>query len=385
MHRCTGRRLLVWPRPGTDLSVDRRRASRPPVKQDLIIDDLRGRILDHSYPPGSRLPRRADLQLSFQVSSVTIQRALDRLIEDGFVEARGRQGTFVSAHPPHRCNYGLLFPGTPEGAPWVRFWTALANEAQALACGRDVTISRYYGIDGHQEHEDYQRLVRDIHGRRLAGLILATAPKILAATPVMTQGDLPRVAVMPFSTAFPGVVPLVLSVESFIDQALGYLHERGRTRVALLAVPGHLGRFHSQLRAGLEARGMSSEAHWLQICSPSAPEGARYITHLLMNDQQRQRPDALLITDDNLVEHATVGLIAAGVRVPDDCDIVAHCNFPWPTPSMLPVRRLGYDARQLLVGAMAEIDRQRAGAPPAPRIDLAARFEEGAAPPWPPA
>ncbi len=159
------------------------------------------------------------------------------------------------------------------------------------------------------------------------------------------------------------------------------MRQRGRTRLALLAVPGHLGRFHAQLRAGLEARGMSSEAHWLQLCSPGAPEGARYITHLLMHEQQRQRPDALIISDDNLVEHATVGLIAAGVRVPDDCDIVAYCNFPWPTPSMLPVRRLGYDARQLLTSAMDKIDRQRAGAPPAPRLDLPAHFEEPSAAP----
>jgi DNA-binding LacI/PurR family transcriptional regulator len=356
--------------------MERRRFSRPPVKQDHIIDDLRRRIIERVYAPGGRMPRRADLQQHFQVSSVTIQRALDRLIEDGFVEARGRQGTFVSRHPPHRCHYGLVFPMQKSESSFVRFWTALGNEAQALSRGDGISVSCYHGIDGHQEHEDYQRLVRDIRNARLAGLILSTPPFQLVQTPIITQEGLPRISVMSYNHDYPGVVPLVLGVASFIDQALDHLRARGRTRVALLSVPGHQGQFHATFCAGLAARGMSTEAHWLQLCPPSAAVCARYVIHLLMHPDQRQRPDALVIADDNLVEHATVGLIAAGIKVPEDCDIIAHCNIPWPTPSLLPVARLGYDAREMLTLAMREIDRQRSGQEPADRIDLPARFED---------
>ena len=90
---------------------DVRHPTRQAVKQDAIIEDLRRRILDRSFAPGSRMPTRSELQERFQVSSVTIQRALDRLISDGFVRAHGRRGTFVVDHPPHACNYGLVFPG----------------------------------------------------------------------------------------------------------------------------------------------------------------------------------------------------------------------------------------------------------------------------------
>jgi DNA-binding LacI/PurR family transcriptional regulator len=358
------------------------RFSRPPVKQDYIIDELRGRILDRTYAPGCRMPRRSDLQEHFKVSSVTIQRSLDRLIEDGFVEARGRQGTFVAMHPPHRCHYGLLFPMQQSDSQFVRFWTALGNEAQAMCRDQPFTITCYYGIDGHEEHADHQRLMRDIRNRRLAGLIhTTTPPKGLVSSPVVTQPGLPRVCVMSASHDHPSLVPLVLSQESFISQALDYLHSRGRRRVALYTVPGHQGAFYKAFCATVAARGMSTEPQWLQICPPWAPECARYVTHLMMHPDQRQRPDALVLADDNLVEHATIGLITANVRVPDDCDIVAHCNFPWPTPSLLPVRRLGYDARQLLTLAMQEIDRQRSGHPSADRLDLPARFEDEAAMP----
>ena len=111
-----------------------------------------------------------------------------------------------------------------------------------------------------------------------------------------------------------------------------------------------------------------------QTVSLSEPESARNCVHLLMHPGQAERPDALLISNDNLVEHASAGVIAAGVHVPDDLDVVAHCNFPWPAPSVLPVRRLGYDARALLKACIDSIDEQRQGRVPATAV-IPARFE----------
>ena len=70
-------------------------------------------------------------------------------------------------------------------------------------------------------------------------------------------------------------------------------------------------------------------------------------------------PDALLITDDNLVGPATAGLKALGIRCPTDVEVVAHANFPWPTASALPITRIGFDANQLLHLGIADLDRQR--------------------------
>jgi DNA-binding LacI/PurR family transcriptional regulator len=106
----------------------------------------------------------------------------------------------------------------------------------------------------------------------------------------------------------------------------------------------------------------------------ATPETARNLIHLLM--QGAERPDALLIADDNLVEHATAGLVAAGVRVPDDLEVVAHCNFPHPTPSVLPVRRLGYDAREVMKACVESIDIQRRDGKTAPTVTVKAVFED---------
>ena len=350
-----------------------RQTTRPPVKQDGIVADLRARILDRTYRPGARLPTRTELQASFQASSVTVQRALDRLVTDGFVQARGRHGTFVVEHPPSSCHYALVVPLEPDAGGWVRFWTALVNEARRVGSRQPRTMSVYHGIDGHTDAEDYQRLLRDLRNQRLAGIVFAVNPRRLFDTPLIRLPGIPRIAIS--DQADRGLMALRLDRFAFIDRALDHFLAKGRRRVAVVAVPGQEDSWRERLHAALAERGMIMHPHWWQVLSQAAPQSARGVVRLLMHEGQRERPDALLISDDNLVEHATAGLVAAGARVPEDVEVVAHCNFPWPTPSVLPVARLGYDAREVLDRCLRAIDDRRSGVPGSDEVDVPVRFE----------
>src|ERR1700710_1606742 len=79
------------------------------AKQSLISEHLRKEIIEGRIPPGGRLPTQVQLVDQFRVSGVTIQRALDRLIREGFICTRGRSGTFVTSRPPHLYSYGVVF------------------------------------------------------------------------------------------------------------------------------------------------------------------------------------------------------------------------------------------------------------------------------------
>ena len=81
---------------------------RHAAKRSVILSRLRSDILEGRFPPGSQLPTRSVMEREFGVSSVTLQRALDQLIEHGFVHARGTAGTYVAEHPPFLSRYGLV-------------------------------------------------------------------------------------------------------------------------------------------------------------------------------------------------------------------------------------------------------------------------------------
>ncbi|WP_433117245.1 winged helix-turn-helix domain-containing protein [Micromonospora sp. CA-246542] len=63
---------------------------------DELLDDLRGKIKDGTYPPGSQLPSGRALADSYDVSHSTIQRAVATLREQGVLVGRPGRGVFVA-------------------------------------------------------------------------------------------------------------------------------------------------------------------------------------------------------------------------------------------------------------------------------------------------
>ncbi len=328
-------------------------------RQNAILDALRGEILDGTFAAGQRLPTRSELVTRFDASSVTVQRTLDTLIADGFVQPRGRSGTFVVDHPPHLCHYGLVIPGALDRRErWPHFWRALADEAKDLFGKGPRSLTVYYGIETRDERH-YPKLLRDVQARRLAGLIFATNPHFLMNSPVLDQPGLPRVAV---GLGGPGAVVssmITLDSQRILDLTLARFAAMGRKRIALLTVPGIEPAHREHFLAEIQRLGLTTRPEWLQAAVIDYPYWAEHITRLLFRPGQEQVPDALLITDDNLVGPATAGLKALGIRTPTEVEVVAHANFPWPTASALPITRIGFDANQLLHLGVADLDRQR--------------------------
>lgn len=63
---------------------------------DELLDDLRSKIKDGTYPPGSQLPSGRALADSYDVSHSTIQRAVATLREQGALVGRPGRGVFVA-------------------------------------------------------------------------------------------------------------------------------------------------------------------------------------------------------------------------------------------------------------------------------------------------
>jgi GntR family transcriptional regulator len=62
-----------------------------------IHSDLRDRIANGEWPPGSLLPPQHELADQFGVSVMTLRQAIQLLADDGLVQARHGSGTYVAA------------------------------------------------------------------------------------------------------------------------------------------------------------------------------------------------------------------------------------------------------------------------------------------------
>jgi DNA-binding LacI/PurR family transcriptional regulator len=332
--------------------------TRPPVKQDEIVAHLRGLILRGQLRPGERIPARTEIERHFDTSSVTAQRAFDRLVEDRFVVVQGKRGTFVAERPPHLYHYALCFPQTLDSGPWVRFWTVLANATRAMAKSAPFRLSIYHGISKHLGGEDYQTLLADVAARRLAGIIFASNPHLVEGTPILDEPGIPRVAMMS-APVQPGVLGVGFDSAAFLERAVEFLVSRGRRRLAAIVVPHFVDPLLPRFENVLAAHGLVFHPYWVQMAFQSEAAWAAHLAELLARGPKGERPDGLIIVDDNLAEPACKGLLQAGLRVPADLDVVAHCNFPPPVSSVVPVSRLGYDIFQVLELCLDLLNRQR--------------------------
>ncbi len=373
------RRFRVLHLPSEDVLVAHRIPSgNSNTKHSLILNDLRQRIFNNVYQPGHRLPTRDDLQAEFSVSRQTIQNVFDELIEHGWVVSSGRRGTHVATHPPHLHHYALVFPYSPENwSGWTHLWRALRQVAQDTVAEGHARFFHVYGDRSHTADDSYDGLIRMIDACGVSGAIFVMRPRETRRRVIDERPHLPVVA---FSDQpVDGITSLHLDHATFYEQAVTQAAARGRRRIAFIVPAGLEEKYDRTLehitRLMREA-GVTYRSSWLQSSPPLRPDWAMHAAELLVSGAADERPDALIVGDDNLLPYAVQGVRKAGVRVPEQIDIIGHTNFPMPVACDAPVLRIGFCLPDALQLAVHLIERRRAGEPVDAMVNVAASVQE---------
>src|SRR5579859_6321469 len=66
---------------------------------EQLITHFRERILDGTFPAGSRLPTELELAEQHRISRHTVRHAMSTLVQEGFLERVQGRGTFVRSLP----------------------------------------------------------------------------------------------------------------------------------------------------------------------------------------------------------------------------------------------------------------------------------------------
>lgn len=334
-------------------------------KRQQIVDEIRQNIVAGVYAPGIRLPSQLDLADHFSVAGMTIRTALKKLTREGFIEARSRSGTYVSTSPPHLSQYGLVFwndPTAPDKDNWSRYSQALTVAAERFEKKTGRRILQFHGVDWHTDSLDRKRLIRYMETQQLAGVIFSTSPYLLERTPILDLPDIPRVAIQTPST-YSNVRSVIFDRRDWIETAVSWLASQGRRRVAIFQNEekdgSAVGSDTSLFRRALKRHGLETRDRWFQCFSIKLPGAAMTVAELLMYD--RERPDAMIVVDDNYVAPAIDGVRAAGVDLSRDVTLIGHANFPLPPAETPDVRLLGNDIEDALEKSIRMIDALRQG------------------------
>ncbi len=320
--------------------------------------ELKRRIVAGIYATGSRMPSHRQLQREFGGSSVTLQHAFDRLIEHGYVEARGTHGTFVAVSLPHISHIAVIFPEGQGHSHWTRYWSTAKRVAEDWSEG-SIRFQTYCITGQSADSPVHHALINDVAKGVLAGLIFMTTPYYLGDSPLF-RAALPRVCIgiggIAIGDTFSASM-LSMAESDIIERILQHFASQGRKRVAVINGGMPAEQSYTRYLPTICKLGLATHRQWWLSLPFIGSEStcARAVTHLLCSGDERQRPDCLIITDDNLVPHATAGIQDAGLSVPTHLAVAAHANFPRPTHSCVPCARYGLDVAHLLRTAIAEI------------------------------
>ena len=74
-------------------------------KAQAIETEVRRRIVERDWRQGDRIPDEADLAVEFDAARSTVNKALQRLADEGLLERRRRAGTIVTADPIRKATF----------------------------------------------------------------------------------------------------------------------------------------------------------------------------------------------------------------------------------------------------------------------------------------
>lgn len=332
-----------------------KKSPRADAKYDEVATAIRDEIIAGHWAAGTQLPTWDALCERYDVGRPTLTRALDVLKAEGFVAARTTRGTYVVDTPPNLNRYVLLFPSEPGRrgvGGWNLFWESIAMEALSTQNGGRRFDVRFQ-VTPHRDCPAYATLLEDMAKRRIAGVLCVHGGALARWQPPI---PFPHVSLC--ASAPPADIPSVgIDWPSFYTAAAGILREGSRKRIAILASEQPA----AEAAAALFREGGLSIPERFRLSMPGAfCEGAENLMRLLLSLPRAERPDGLLVCDDNLLPGTLAAVLAEKLSIPKDLLIIAHGNSPAAPRAAIPgVRRLGFDTAQMLRAALQILERQK--------------------------
>ena len=313
---------------------------KPSPKELKVAAQLRSSIVSGKWLSGKKIPSYSKLEKMFPVSRVTLHRAVTRLQREGFLNGIERKGVFVSAKPPHLNRLAILLPSTRE---CNRFSAILAKDAVAIARQKGYEMVVFAHLNrAFYNIEEAENLRNELALNRFAGMFAFFDPSG-CPLPSIFDADIPIIYMEP-GWRKNGFI-ITLDNHALAYNAMKWLKENKAKRVAVLGYgrdnPALL---HAQSMFG--EFGFKSRPEWgLAIENEELSEP---ITRLMFAAGKDQRPDGLFIADDNFTEYVARGLIAAGIKVPEELKIISHCNWSMPPRCLVPMELIGFDSRKII-------------------------------------
>ena len=336
-------------------------SSTPRYRQVIAI--LQQRIESGEYPVGHKLPPERELQETFHLSRMTINRAILELVDQGFVKREVGKGTFVIRSTPAQGDVhyiGLITPSHRSLLEQPFYWEVMEglDEAARSRNHRSVIAGKEENVLRHEHLDQY------FADMNLAGVILM-GQMHTALLERLVDVRTPIVC-MNFAGEGHGLDSVVIDGERGGYLAARHLLRLGHRRIGLISGPRENANSqqiqHGFLRCLAQNR-VPIEPDHIVRGDYMMQDGFRGMMALL---DEKDAPTGVFCSSDMMAMGALNAARAKGLEVPrdisligfDDCRMVAHA-YPPLTTVRVDMRRLGATAVEMVVNRAGDNSRER--------------------------
>jgi DNA-binding LacI/PurR family transcriptional regulator len=327
-------------------------------KTKAVEEIIRKKILDGSFPPGSKLPSDYDLARQYEVAYMTVRAAIAPLVNEGRLLRRRGKGTFVPS-------LQQLPAQTPTVALMVPSLSMLWNVAGLYYfpqifqgfCAKATQLGYEPTIIGHSQQlangpSDEQAPTRLDRFSGVACMLIERSDE--SSVDTLCDLRVPTVTINPYHgrRALPSVIA---DQDEGVCQAVNHLISLGHKRIAFLGGPkGNLG-------AEQRARGFREVmAHVnLPILYTERNSGdytdQNGAARALVLLRKLKRPTAIVAAGDLIAAGVLRAAAEIGISVPKDLSVVGFGDFhvagllrPALTTVRIPLEELGANAVTIL-------------------------------------
>lgn len=321
---------------------------------------LKDLIRETGLGPGDQLPAERDLAVSFQVSQMTMNRAIQELVREGILHREVGRGTFVVHQDGHDGRNGTLALATLFTPGNIK---AHAYATEILRGVQEAAFETHWDLMLlHEALDDPDGLLARLRGRADGILFLSPTDETVPALRCLRTAGIPFLCV---GSSWPDENIPALDTDNIQGAALAVNHlaDLGHTRIGMIGAPENMSNSrerHSGFVAALEARGLPYRPEWFMPVGAAHEVTTAERARLLEMARATEAPTAFFAAGYVLAVSAIETLQGAAFRVPEDVSVVgfddkfsaAFLNPPLTTVAQ-PLEEMGRLAVQRLEARIA--------------------------------
>lgn len=221
----------------------------------IIYSDLKKSILNSTYPIGSQIPTDKELTEIYEVSTITIKKAMELLKKDGLISRKPRKGTLVISNKIKLSSTNQIDNSLPLIGLILTdfndyFGTDVLKNIIEYSFGKAQVLFKLSSGDSELE----EKMVNELLSLNVDGIILLPAsseyisPRILE----LVSTNFPIVLIDRFMEKIP-TCSVQINNRKASEKLVEYLFDHGHERVAIITPDNHITTLEDRINGAISS------------------------------------------------------------------------------------------------------------------------------------